>query len=80
MENIPKQTIICTLPSENTSPNTTPNPEIDIMSSILDAAITSVEIPLLSPYPLSLRLNNVGTTTAGLTALNTNLKRRKLNS
>lgn len=51
------------------APKQTPNAEILNMSSILDAAIISVEIPLLVPYPFESRLSKVGTTTAGLTAL-----------
>jgi hypothetical protein len=36
--------------------------------------MTMVEIPLLSPYPSEDNLRSVGTTTAGLTALSTNLE------
>lgn len=45
-----------------------------MISSMLDAAITSVEIPLLSPSPFALRTSKVGTTIAGLTALRTDLQ------
>lgn len=61
------------IPSVNSTPRRTPKMEIDIISSILEAAITSVDMPLFSPYPCSLSTSNVGTTTAGLTALKQDL-------
>ena len=50
-----------------------PKPVIARTSSILAAAIIRVGMPLSTPYLLSCRFNNPGTTTAGETAAVTNL-------
>lgn len=57
------------IPCEKIIPKMTPNIEIEIISSTLDAAITSVAMLLVSPKPWACKFCNVGTTTAGLTAL-----------
>lgn len=39
------------------------------ISSMLEAAMTRVDIPFFSPYPFSFKDNREGITTAGVTAL-----------
>lgn len=46
---------------------------MDTMSSRLEAAISNVLTPFISPYPKRLSRNRLGTSTAGLTADNVNL-------
>jgi hypothetical protein len=60
--------------SEKIIPRNIPNKDIAAISSRLDAAMTSVEIPLSSPKPRSLRESSDGTTTAGETAAKTQLQ------
>lgn len=67
-------TLYLLFPTFVANPRKIPNAEIATMSSKLEAAMTMVEIPLLSPYPSEDNLRSVGTTTAGLTALSTNLE------
>jgi hypothetical protein len=54
-------------------PKTTPNAVMATMSSMLDAAIMSVQMPLSVPYPRVCSDRRLGTTTAGETAASTNL-------
>jgi len=51
---------------------------MDTASSKLEAAINSVLIPFISPYPKRFSWNRLGTNTAGLTADKVNLKIDKL--
>lgn len=51
-----------------------PNIEIDRISSMVDAAIIKVAIPLSSPYPSDFKDNKDGIITAGLTPLKTHLR------
>lgn len=46
---VTKDFIILFVPFENINPKMTPNAEIDIISSMLDAAMTSVDMPFASP-------------------------------
>lgn len=50
------------------------NTEIASTSSMLDAAMTRVEMPFPSPYPSFFNFKSVGTTTAGEIAQSRNLK------
>lgn len=51
-----------------------PNIEIDRMSSMVDAAMIKVAIPLSSPYPSDFKDNSEGIITAGLTPLKIHLR------
>ena len=63
------------LPSEKIIPSTTLNPVIPMTSLRAAPAMRNVGIPPSTPNPLSCKYKRDGTTTAGDTAHNANLKK-----